>query len=680
MSKYGSYGPACITVDDVNAAMDYAMKYHNYGANQKKSFVDYVGDVGDILTTVAVNVADRHRIPHHVAAALFPQIDTLQTNIRQICPKQMVPGGYYCTDSYYNRADGYCMNPYHPTWGGAGQPMKRFIIPKYADGLYLPKVSYTGALLPSVRAISNIIHGDLTHYHERYINTLFVEFGQFLAHDVTNSPTYSSQRGSVKCCAGASHPACMPINVHPQDYFYSKWKVQCLEFTRSRPAALYGCRLGHKTILNAATPIIDGSMIYGNSKDDEYLLRAYQGGRLKDSNPFYYGNLKLKSLLPPLDDPGAECYRDAPNHHCFLAGDRRANIQSGLLAMHTIFLRLHNHIVYHLYQINPHWNDDRLYLEGRRIVAAIIQHITYNEFLPNLIDPYWMDEHNLWTSPNLYSDYGFDPSWDPQVSVYFSAAAFRLHTLVSWKMDLYSPSHKFIGYMFLRDVFHRPKHLHVPGMVDRIMYGALNQPADQADPWVNDELRNWHGVPPYQPYGEDLVARHILRGRDQAMPGFVAFWRFCNLKPDIYTFNDLYWIMPNATVNKLRGLYAHVEDIDLWTGGVSEYRHGGLVGPTFACLLSEQFANFRRGDKFFYDNPGLPSSFTPNQLAAIKSISMARVLCDHLDEPTTVQRYAFLLPDIAKNPRLPCYSNAIPHLNLAPWREVAAPYGKSYKK
>lgn len=445
IGKYGKIGTGCISVDDINLALDEAIKYHNYLKTPKRTFVEHVGDVGDILTTVALKVADRFQIPHHLAAAIFPKINTLQTNIWQICPKEMIPGGYYCTESRFNRADGYCMNPYHPTWGGAGQPMKRFIIPKYADGLYLPKISITGLPLPSVRDVSNIIHGDLTHYHEKYINTLFVEFGQFIIHDVTNSPTYSTHKGALKCCDGTIHPACMPIKVHPNDYFYSKWKVNCLEFTRSRPSILYGCKLGHKVILNAATPIIDGSMIYGSSKDDEYKLRSYSGGRLKESYPFY-NNYKLKALLPfSLDSSDADCYQESSDHHCFLTGDRRSNIQTGLTALHIMFLRLHNNIVYQLYQINPHWNDERLYLEGRRIVAAIIQHLVYEEFLPNLLDPYWMDEYNLWTSSNVFSEYGFEPSWDPQISVYFSAAAARLHTLVSWKMDLYSPTHKFIG-------------------------------------------------------------------------------------------------------------------------------------------------------------------------------------------------------------------------------------------
>lgn len=66
-------------------------------------------------------------------------------------------------------------------------------------------------------------------------------------------------------------------------------------------------------------------------------------------------------------------------------GDSRANENMALTSIHTIFIRLHNQLAMNLSEINPHWSDDLIYYETRHIVSALLQHITYEEFLPLLI-------------------------------------------------------------------------------------------------------------------------------------------------------------------------------------------------------------------------------------------------------------------------------------------------------
>lgn len=72
----------------------------------------------------------------------------------------------------------------------------------------------------------------------------------------------------------------------------------------------------------------------------------------------------------------------------FGKGDVRVNEQTGLTMIHNLLVREHNRIVEILENMHSNkrkWDDEVLYQEARRIVAAEIQHITYNEWLPIIL-------------------------------------------------------------------------------------------------------------------------------------------------------------------------------------------------------------------------------------------------------------------------------------------------------
>ncbi|VDK78047.1 unnamed protein product [Litomosoides sigmodontis] len=98
---------------------------------------------------------------------------------------------------------------------------------------------------------------------------------------------------------------------------------------------------------------------------------------------------------------------------------------------------------------------------------------------------------------------------------------------------------------------------------------------------------------------------NIQRGRDHALPGYVEFRKWCNLSP-VENWDDLKKIMPHEIINKLKHLYGHPGNIDLFVGGVAEKRYDdALVGPTFSCIIGEQFRRIRDGDRFCVQHTGV---------------------------------------------------------------------------
>ena len=70
----------------------------------------------------------------------------------------------------------------------------------------------------------------------------------------------------------------------------------------------------------------------------------------------------------------------SPSKLCFNAGDDRCNEQPGLAVIHTLMMRDHNRRAEQMAGINPHWPDEKIFQEVRKIEIGIIQHITFHEY------------------------------------------------------------------------------------------------------------------------------------------------------------------------------------------------------------------------------------------------------------------------------------------------------------
>ena len=57
-------------------------------------------------------------------------------------------------------------------------------------------------------------------------------------------------------------------------------------------------------------------------------------------------------------------------------------------------------------------------------------------------------------------------------------------------------------------------------------------------------------------------------------------------------------------IDKLKSVYNHVNDIDLYIGGLLETPvYDSSVGPTFTHILAESFYRWKFSDRLFYEFP-----------------------------------------------------------------------------
>ena len=166
-------------------------------------------------------------------------------------------------------------------------------------------------------------------------------------------------------------------------------------------------------------------------------LRTFTNGLLRTS-PGLSGNgsaakqeiLTGRTYLPLSNDTCSASVN--PAYNCFYAGEFRTSENLGLVSMHTLFMREHNRIATALAKINPTWNDETLYQETRRIVIAQLQHITYSEFVPQLVG----DTSLKPLQTNSYFT-GYNSNVSPQIYGEFATSAFRMgHSLMRQQLDL----------------------------------------------------------------------------------------------------------------------------------------------------------------------------------------------------------------------------------------------------
>jgi len=467
--------------------------------------------------------------------------------------------------------DGGANNYDHPVYGRANTPLLRKAGHAYADGI--SSLAVRGPNNPNPRTVSNEIckqTGSIPN--ELGLSSMMWGWGQFLDHvlDLTDA-----------------NPA-EPINVvTPLD---DEFPSRTILINRSLAVPLSVPREQP----NAMSSYVDASAVYGAVYDRAYALRRLDGsGKLKTSVA------DNGEILPPYNLTGLP---NAPNtsSSLFLCGDVRVNENILLTSMHTLFVREHNRLCD---RFASEGSEERIYQKARRYVSALIQVITYREFLPALLGDNFIESYT-----------GYDPTVNVGINTEFSAAAFRVgHTMltsivkVSGGVDV-----------ALRDAFFTPSYNQIHG-VDALLKGTTELLMQKIDGKVVEDIRSFLFGPPNAQNLLDLVVLNIQRARDHGIPGYNAVRNAYGLSSR--TFAQI--TSDVAVQTKLQTLYGSPDHIDPWIGVVVEdHLPGKAVGELLFTIVSEQFRRLRNGDRFWYEY----DQFMSGYVAEINNTKLSDVI------------------------------------------------------
>ncbi len=500
----------------------------------------------------------------------------------------------------FPNANGSGVNSAQPDWGQAGT-----LLGRVTNSSHDPNASWMGLTdLPNPREISNIVCAQNEVINdERGLSDFNWLWGQFITHEIDFTLTQNGRVGENVT------PEAADIDIDEDDPIMGAPGGSKMRFFRSLYVNVTDENgMEHREHPNSITTWIDGSIVYGSSDETTNWLRTFESGKLKVSENEFGDLLPIASpddeTAPPMSFAGFSA--DVR----FVAGDSRANEHIALMALHVLFMREHNRLAETIQERNPDWSDEDIFQRARKIVAAQIQVITFEEFLPS-----------LGITLDVYS--GFDPTVNPEVTSAFATVGFRMgHSQIGDVFLRVNESRLPIeeGHMSLFDGFWTTSPITEEGGVEPMLRGMAMQEQPANDVYYGENLRNQlFGHPGAG--GMDLCAIDIQRGRDHGVPDYGAIREAFGLT-EISNFSQI--TSDSVVAENLALAYGNENPghIDPLIGMLAEdHLPDSALGETMDVLIRDQFTRLRDGDPFYYENDpeldGIEANLSATRLSHI---------------------------------------------------------------
>jgi hypothetical protein len=402
-------------------------------------------------------------------------------------------------------------------------------------------------------------------------------------------------------------------------------------------------------VVNNATSYLDLHLIYGRNSQTNIALRTLHDGKLKTDNYdiVYAGKVfNFTNLLPRRLNVGLPVDTlfgfEMPPNEVWTQDDTRTPENVALSMFHLLFTREHNRLCEELKIDHPNWNDDRLFEEARRLNIAYYQHIIRNEYLPNALGEYFID--------NYIKDYRrYDRSVDASTSMAFASAAFRYgHSALTPYFAINKCGQTYYNgatnvtttLPFLGQSggpFTPLRVLASAESYENVARGLINTRTLAIDNLIDINIRSIHNING----GTDLMALDMERARINGLPNYLRLrktyhegnrlerriygLRGCPRHLEDSTTSDLlacftYITNESVLAAKLQQLYGKINNIDAIVGMYAEPKVGGTsFGSTMGSIIADQYSRSIKGDRFWYQNR---SVFTREEINSVSSVTM----------------------------------------------------------
>ncbi|GAB1611209.1 chorion peroxidase-like [Argonauta hians] len=466
-----------------------------------------------------------------------------------------------CPASTTYQANGKCNNVKTTAAGSQNSPLGRTL--SYLATGATGEVPLTNLLrepLPEPRVVSMKVFPCHNH-SEMEATHIFANFGKLLMADMF----HVKRQSTAEQCTGSS----LGIKVDASDP--RKCSSQCMNYYKPELTTNLDCSGGNINAINQKTHVIDASFLF----DDISLVN----GKIQTTNDFLPISTGAFTGIPsPLKENPLT------------------------VALFHVFVREYNKLVDKM----AAFNQATAAAEAKKLLIAIFQHITYNEFLPKLLGAGTTAK----ALPNGNSDY--DSTKKPIIS-HTTAVVIEL-LLASMSRDNVE-----IAPSTTKDVINILKDRSIINdntKLTNIIMGMLKDKSLEIGSKVPCGFRLDCGY-------TDVVSSLIQDSRVYGIPPYFVFLALKN-KHNILSFEQFPY-HDAAGINILQSTYKTFYGVDALSGFFSEKKEANSnVGTLLKHVLELEFNGLRKGDRFFYEHPNV---FQPHQLAEIRKVSLSHLLC-----------------------------------------------------